>query len=73
MKIYKKNDTIPRKAPEDRRTKRWKEGWIEGWTDPISYNPSGYCQGSKKGNKFFVKWKGYDNSFNSWIDMKDIE
>ena len=26
----------------------------------------------KKGNKFYVKWKGYDNSFNSWIDKKDI-
>ena len=22
----------------------------------------------KKGDKLFVKWKGYDNSFNSWID-----
>ena len=26
----------------------------------------------KKGNKLFVKWKGYDNSFNSWIDKKDL-
>ena len=26
----------------------------------------------KKGNKIFVKWKGYDKSFNSWIDKKDI-
>ena len=26
----------------------------------------------KKGNKLFVKWKGYDNSFNSWINEKDI-
>ena len=26
----------------------------------------------KKGNKSFVKWKGYDNSFNSWIDKKDF-
>ena len=25
-----------------------------------------------KGDKFYVKWKGYDNSFNSWIDKKDI-
>ena len=22
----------------------------------------------KKGNKLYVKWKEYDNSFNSWID-----
>ena len=22
----------------------------------------------KKGNKLYVKWKGYDNSFNNWID-----
>ena len=26
----------------------------------------------KKGNKFYMKWKGYDNSFNSWIDKKDL-
>ena len=23
-----------------------------------------------KGDKLYVKWKGYDNSFNSWIDKK---
>ena len=27
----------------------------------------------RKGNKLYIKWKGYDNSFNSWIDKKDIE
>ena len=26
----------------------------------------------KKGNKQYVKWKGYDNLFNSWIDKKDL-
>ena len=26
----------------------------------------------KKGNKLYVKWKGYNNSFNSWIDKKNI-
>ena len=26
----------------------------------------------KKGDKLYVKWKGYDKSFNSWIDKKDI-
>ena len=26
----------------------------------------------KKGGKLYVKWKGYYNSFNSWIDKKDI-
>ena len=26
----------------------------------------------KKGNKLYVKWKGYDNLLNSWIDKKDI-
>ena len=25
-----------------------------------------------KGDKLYVKWKGYDNSFNSWIDKKDL-
>ena len=23
-----------------------------------------------KGDKLYVRWKGYDNSFNSWIDKK---
>ena len=26
----------------------------------------------KKGDELYVKWKGYDNPFNSWIDKKDI-
>ena len=26
----------------------------------------------KKGDKLYVKWKGYENSFNSWIDKKDL-
>ena len=26
----------------------------------------------KKGDKLYVKWKGYDNSFISWIDKKDL-
>ena len=25
----------------------------------------------RKGDKLYVKWKGYDNSFNSWVDKKD--
>ena len=25
-----------------------------------------------KGNKLYVKWKGYYNSFNSWIDKNDL-
>ena len=26
----------------------------------------------RKGDKLYVKWKGYNNSFNSWINKKDI-
>ena len=26
----------------------------------------------EKDDKLYVKWKGYDNSFNSWIDKKDL-
>ena len=26
----------------------------------------------RKGNKLYVKWKGYDNSFNTWIHQKDL-
>ena len=25
-----------------------------------------------KGDKLYVKWKGYDSLFNSWKDKKDI-
>ena len=27
----------------------------------------------RKGDKLYVKWKGYDSRFNSWIDKKDFE
>ena len=27
---------------------------------------------NEKGDKLYVKWKGYDSSLNSWIDKKDI-
>ena len=26
----------------------------------------------RKSDKLYVKWKGYDNRFNSWIDKKDL-
>ena len=26
----------------------------------------------RKGDKLYVKWKGYNNWLNSWIDKKDI-
>ena len=26
----------------------------------------------RKGDKIYVKWKGHDNSFNNWIDKKDL-
>ena len=25
-----------------------------------------------KGSELYVKWKGFNNSFNSWIDKKDL-
>ena len=27
---------------------------------------------NRKGNRLFMKWKGYDNSFNSWIDESHL-
>ena len=27
---------------------------------------------NRKDNKLYVKWKGYNNPFNRWIDKKDI-
>ena len=26
----------------------------------------------RKGDKLYVKWKGYDNCFNSWTDKNDL-
>ena len=26
----------------------------------------------RKGDKLYVKWKGYGNSFNIWINKKDL-
>ena len=26
----------------------------------------------RKGNKLYVKWKGYDNRFNSWVNKKGL-
>ena len=26
----------------------------------------------RKSDKLYIKWKGHDNSFNSWIDKKDL-
>ena len=26
----------------------------------------------RKGDKLYVKWKGYDSLFNSWINKKDL-
>ena len=26
----------------------------------------------RKGDKLYVEWKGYANSFNSWVDKKDL-
>ena len=26
----------------------------------------------RKGDQLYVKWKGYDNSFYSWINKKDL-
>ena len=27
---------------------------------------------NRKSDKLYLKWKGYDSSFNSWIDKKDL-
>ena len=27
----------------------------------------------RKGDKLCIKWKGYDKSFNIWINKKDLE
>ena len=26
----------------------------------------------RKGDRLYAKWKGYNNSFNSWVDKKGI-
>ena len=29
-------------------------------------------KGDRKGDKLYVKWKSYNNSFNIWIDKRDL-
>ena len=39
-------------------------------------NPKGFRTEKvikRKGNKLYVKLKGYNNSFNSWIDKKNLK
>ena len=47
---------------------------LERSTKKIAKNKSKMIQNwkSNQGNKLYVKWKGYNNSFNSCIDKKDI-
>ena len=28
---------------------------------------------NRKGDKLYVNWKEYNNSFNNWVDKKDLE
>ena len=37
-----------------------------------SYKKRSRKEIKKKEDMLYVKWKGYDNSFNRWIDKKDI-
>ena len=39
------------------------KGYVPNWSEEVL---------KRKGDKLYVKWKGYDNSFNSWINKKDI-
>ena len=50
---------------------RWKVLWkIIAKTKETEFRIEKLIQ--KKGNMLYVKWKGYDNAFKSWIDKKYI-
>ena len=42
----------------------------------LTKNTTGECIIEKniktKNDKIYVKWRGYDNSFNSWIDKNNV-
>ena len=42
------------------------KGCTQNWSEEV------FVVTKRKGDKIHLKWKGYDNSFNSWIDKKDI-
>ena len=35
------------------------------------FQKANQIKSKRKRDKLYVKWKGYDNLFNSWIDKKD--
>ena len=62
------------------------KGYTPNWSEEISigtfYEKKLQCKSQnefriekrikRKGNKLYLKWKDSNNSFNSWIDKKDI-
>ena len=40
------------------------KGYTPNWPEKVL---------KRKGDKFYVKWKGHNNRFNSWVDKKDLE
>ena len=46
--------------------------WTNAINDPNSEEFRTEKVLKKKGKKLYVKWKGYNNSFNSWFYKKDI-
>ena len=66
------NDKDPKFKVVDRvRISKYKNIFAKGYTPNWSEEEFRIEKVIKrKGDKIYVKWKGYDNSFNSWIDKK---
>ena len=50
----------------------WANYWKCLWKRIAKNKSKGIPNKKIKGDKLYVKWKGYDNSFSSWTDKKSI-
>ena len=68
--ILKKSNRKPNKIWVDPGSEFYNNGFKKWLKDNNISMYSTHNEG--KSDKLFAKWKGYDNSFNSWIDKKDL-
>ncbi|XP_065639468.1 uncharacterized protein LOC136072243 [Hydra vulgaris] len=72
VRIIKKKGTF-----EKGYTPRWTEEVFTvsqvQYTDPPTYKITDYNNEEIQGNKSFVKWYGYPDTFNSWVDNTELK
>ena len=59
---------------EYQNIKIFAKGYVPKWSEEafVIKKVKNIVLWTRKGNKLYVRWKGYSSSFNNWIDQKDI-